>query len=145
MQPRISIITLGVADLTRSRTFYEAMGFAASRASQPTIVFMQMAGQALALFPRGELAKDAGLADSTPGFSGITLAHNVGTKAEVDAIIAQAVRHGGREVKAAHDAFWGGYSGYFADPDGHLWEVAWNPYFPLAADGTLTLPEGDAP
>lgn len=140
MEPRISLITLGVADLARSRRFYEAMGFSASRDSQGDVVFFQAGGMALALYPRGKLAEDAMVPDSAPGFSGITLAHNVASPAAVDRVIGEAVAAGGRLVKTGQPVFWGGYSGYFADPDGHLWEVAHNPFFPLGEDGSLILP-----
>lgn len=140
MEPRISLITLGVGDLALSRRFYEAMGFIASPASQGDVVFFQAGGMALALYPRGKLAEDATVADSTPGFSGITLAHNVASPAAVDRVIAEAVAAGGQLMKPGQAVFWGGYSGYFADPDGHLWEVAHNPFFPLGEDGSLILP-----
>ena len=138
--PRISLITLGVADLARSRAFYEALGWTASKASQASVVFFQGNGFALALFGRDALAADAGIEDSRPGFSGITLACNGRSKEEVDAAYARALAAGGRAVKAPHDVVWGGYSGYFADPDGHIWELAHNPFFPLDADGNLVLP-----
>jgi uncharacterized protein len=140
MDTRISIVTLGVRDLARARAFYEALGFTASRASQGDIVFFQAGGQALALYPWDKLAEDAESAPAGSGFRGVTLAHNVRAKEDVAPVLAAAAAAGGAIVKPAHDAFWGGHSGYFADPDGHLWEVAWNPFFPLAADGTLTLP-----
>ncbi len=140
MDQRLSIVTLGVSDLARSRKFYEALGWRAANVKSDAIVFFQLGGIALALFGRADLAKDAGIADSAPGFSGISLAHNVRDKAEADAVIAHAVKSGGWLVKKAQDVFWGGYSGYFADPDGHLWEVAWNPFFPLDAKGAISLP-----
>jgi uncharacterized protein len=141
MEPRISIVTLGVLDMARSRAFYEAMGFRVSGASQGDIVFFQAGGQALALYPWDKLADDAESPPSGDGFRGVTLAHNVREKSEVAPVLAAAAAAGGRIVKPAHDAFWGGHSSYFADPDGHLWEVAWNPFFPIAADGALTLPD----
>lgn len=140
MEPRISLITLGVADLTRARAFYERMGFKASSVGGDEVVFLQAGPLALSLFPRENLAADAGVAAAGSGFRGIALAHNVRTQGEVDAVIAEAVGAGGALVKPARDAPWGGRSGYFADPDGHLWEVAWNPHFALAEDGALTLP-----
>lgn len=140
MQSRVSLITLGVADLGRARRFYEALGFVASPASQAEIAFFQAGGMALALFPRDKLAEDAGISDSSPGFSGVTLAHNLTSKAEVDALMAHALACGARPVKPPQEVFWGGYAGYFADPDGHLWELAYNPFFPLAEDGALVLP-----
>ena len=140
MQPRISLITLGVGDLGRARRFYEALGFVASPASQGDVVFFQAGGMALALYPRDKLAEDATVTDTPPGFSGITLAHNLRSQAEVDALMALAESCGARIVKSARAAFWGGYSGYFADLDGHLWEIAHNPFFPLKEDGSLVLP-----
>src|SRR5579863_6168233 len=141
MQQRVSIITLGVADLDRSREFYERLGWRRSMAQSEGIVFFQAGGMALALFPRGELAKDANLAADGHGFSGITLAHNARSREEVDAVLAQAVAAGATLLKPAHEASWGGYSGYFADPDGFAWEVAWNPHFTLEVDGSLRLPD----
>ena len=141
MEPRVSIVTLGVSDLSRARAFYERMGFRASSASQGDIVFFQAGGLALALYPRAALAEDATMAETGSGFRGVTLAHNVGEKAQVAAVLAEAQAAGGRIVKPAQDVFWGGHSGYFADPDGHLWEVAWNPHLPILADGSVRFPE----
>ena len=138
--PRDSIDTLGVADVAKARAFYERLGFEASAASQPTIAFMQGGGVVLSLFSRAALAEDATVENSKPGFAGITLAYTVASEADVAAFIDQAVASGARLVKPAHKAFWGGFSGYFADPDGHLWEVAHNPHFPLDADGRIQLP-----
>jgi catechol 2,3-dioxygenase-like lactoylglutathione lyase family enzyme len=141
MEARVSLITLGVADLSRSRAFYEQLGFKASTTGGGDgVVFFQLGPLALSLFPRENLAVDARQSAEGSGFRGITLAHNVRTREEVAEIIAEAVAAGGRLVKASEEAFWGGQSGYFADPDGHLWEVAWNPFFPLSEDGSLTLP-----
>ena len=140
MEPRLTLITLGVSDLARARAFYEALGFKASSASQGDIVFFQAGALGLALYPRAALAEDAQVSHEGGGFSGITLAHNVRAKEEVAAILAEAERAGACILKPAQDVFWGGHSGYFADPDGHLWEVAWNPFFSLAADGALSLP-----
>jgi catechol 2,3-dioxygenase-like lactoylglutathione lyase family enzyme len=140
MEPRISLITLGVADLGRARAFYEQLGYHASPASQGDIIFFQAGALGLALYPRGALAEDATVPEPGDGFRGITLAHNVRRRGDVAAVLAEAAAAGGRIVKPAQDVFWGGHSGYFADPDGHLWEVAWNPHFPLAEDGSLTLP-----
>lgn len=144
MQPRLSLVTLGVADVPAARAFYERLGFKASAASQEGVAFFDAGGVVLGLFGRTALADDANVEDSAPGFSGIALAHNVASEAEVDAVLAQAVAAGGRLLKAGQKVFWGGYSGYFADPDGHLWEVAFNPFFPLDGDGRLTLPESGA-
>ncbi|MGE0627120.1 MAG: VOC family protein [Hyphomicrobiaceae bacterium] len=140
MEPRVSLITLGVADVGRARRFYEALGFKASAASQPDVTFFEAGGVILALFGRSSLADDASLADSEPGFSGIALAHNCRSEAEVDAVLAEAVAAGGRLLKPAQKVFWGGYLGYFADPDGHLWEVAYNPHWPLDEGGRPLLP-----
>ena len=141
MQPRLTLVTLGVADIDRSRAFYEAWGWKASSASQPSVVFFQANGLALALFGRSDLAADAGVEDRPTGFAAVTLAYNARSKAEADEVYARAVAAGARPVKPLQDVFWGGYSGYFADPDGHLWEVAWNPFFPLDEQGHLFLPD----
>ena len=141
MQPRLSLVTLGVADIARSRAFYEAWGWKASSISQPQVVFFQANGLALALFGRGDLAKDAGVEDRPTGFPAVTLAYNARSKAEADQVYARAVEAGAHPVKPLQDVFWGGYSGYFSDPDGHLWEVAWNPSFPLDEQGHLFLPD----
>jgi predicted lactoylglutathione lyase len=141
VQPRLSFVTLGVADVAVSRTFYEALGFRASAASQEgAVAFFDAGGVVLSLFGRSALAKDAGMADDRPGFSGIALAHNVNSEADVDNVLKEAVAAGAKLVKAGQKAFWGGYSGYFADPDGHLWEVAYNPFMPLDAVGRVALP-----
>ena len=140
MEPRVSLITLGVGDLARAKAFYTKLGFVASSQGGGEVVFLQAGAMALSLFPRESLACDAEVSADGSGFRGITIAHNVREKVEVDAVIAEAVAAGGKLIKAAIDTNWGGRSGYFADPDGHLWEVAWNPFFPLSADGALTLP-----
>jgi catechol 2,3-dioxygenase-like lactoylglutathione lyase family enzyme len=140
MEQRLSLITLGVADVARSRRFYEALGWRASGASQPDeVAFFQLGGIALALWRRAELARDAGVPDGS-GFGGVALAHNTRTRGEVDAVLDEARAAGARILKPAGETFWGGYAGYFADPDGHPWEVAWNPHFPLRPDGGLRLP-----
>jgi predicted lactoylglutathione lyase len=141
MEQRVSIVTLGVADLARSAEFYEGLGWKRSSASSEAIVFFQAGGMALALYPRDELAKDANAASDGSGFRGVTIAYNTRSHDEVNAILAEAERVGARIVKLAAEAFWGGYSGYFADPDGFLWEVAWNPFFAIGKDGALRLPE----
>lgn len=140
MEPRVSLITLGVEDLARSRAFYERLGFKASSVGGGEVVFFQAGALALCLFPRDSLACDAKVDADGSGFRGIALAHNVREKGDVEAVIAEAEAAGAQVVKPAEDAPWGGRSGYFADPDGHLWEVAWNPHFPLSADGAMTLP-----
>src|SRR5271156_380788 len=140
MEQRISIVTLGVANLERSRTFYERLGWRRSMASAEGIVFFQAGGMALALYPRPELAEDANVAGEGHGFAGITLAYNSRSRDEVNIVLAEAKAAGATILKPAQDAFWGGYSGYFADPDDFLWEVAWNPSFPIAEDGSIRLP-----
>ena len=133
MEPRISIITLGVSDLPRSVQFYrDGLGLPL-RDDEDTesIAFFQTSGTWLALYPRDVLADDVGIPSDGTGFSGVTLAHNVRTRSEVDDLLRVAVDAGATLVKPAEDVFWGGYSGYFTDPDGHLWEVAWNPFFQI--------------
>jgi catechol 2,3-dioxygenase-like lactoylglutathione lyase family enzyme len=141
MEQHISVITLGVTDLQRSREFYERLGWRRSMAQNACIVFFQAGGMALALYPRDELAKDANVASEGNGFSGMTLADNTRRREEVDRVLTQAQAAGARLIKPAQEAFWGGYSGYFSDPDGFLWEVAWNPFFPIAEDGSIKIPE----
>ncbi len=139
MDQRLSVVTLGVADLDRSRRFYEE-GLGWKRGNRhESVVFFQLRGAVLALFARHSLAEDAGLPAEGSGFSGITLAYNARSKTDVDAVLEEAARAGARIVKRAQDVFWGGYSGYFADPDGHLWEVAWNPEWTLTAEGDVEL------
>ena len=140
VQPRLSIVTLGVEDVARSRAFYEALGFIASPAGTADVAFFSAGGVVLGLYGRAALAEDAQVRDTAPGFSGVSLAHNVRSEAEVDAVLAKAVVCGARLQKPGQKVFWGGYSGYFADPDGHLWEVAYNPFFPLDAEGAIILP-----
>ena len=144
MQPRLTLVTLGVADVARARAFYEALGFKASTDSNPSVTFFDAGGVVLGLFGRAALAEDAHVANTAIGFSGIALAHNVRSDAEVDAVIAEAIAAGAKLVKAGQKVFWGGYSGYFADPDGHLWEVAHNPFWTLSEDGRIILPDAKA-
>ncbi|TDR54323.1 hypothetical protein DFP85_10796 [Halomonas ventosae] len=139
MEQRISLITLGVGDLARARRFYEALGWQAGMVVDDEVVFFQLNGLILSLYSRAALARDAGVVDEGSGFAGITLAHNVRSEPEVDAVLSEAERAGGRVVKPASRAEWGGYSGYFADPDGHLWEVAHNAGFPIDAQGNTLL------
>ena len=139
MDPRISLVTLGVADMKAARQFYEKLGWQASGQSNDDVTFFQAGGMILGLYGRKALAEDAKVADSEPGFSGVALAYNGRDKNEVDRVLAEAVAAGGTLIKKAEDVFWGGYSGYFADVDGHLWEVAWNPFFPIADDGSISL------
>jgi len=142
MDARITVITLGVADLERSLRFYrDVLGFQPSRASNEHIAFIQAGGVVLALYPRHLLAADAHLPDHGPakGFGGFTVAHNVAHREQVDTILEEIRAAGGVILKPAHDAFWGGRSGYFADPDGHAWEVCYNPSFPIGPDGRITI------
>jgi hypothetical protein len=138
--PRLTLVTLGVQDLRRSRAFYDGLGFRASNSSNESIVFMDAAGVVLALYRRKLLADDANVPAEGSGFGGVTLARNVGSKAEVDAAIDVVKTAGATILNPAQEAFWGGYSGYFADPDGHPWEVAYNPHWTLDADGRVVLP-----
>ena len=137
MDPRISLVTLGVADMKAARAFYEKLGWRASEQSNDDVTFFQAGGMILGLYGRAALAEDAKVEDSRPGFSGVALAYNGRDKAEVDRVLDEAVAAGGTLIKAAEDVFWGGYSGYFADPDGHVWEIAHNPFSPLGPDGAF--------
>jgi uncharacterized protein len=141
MEQRLSIVTLGVADLARSRELYERLGWRRSMANAEGVVFFQAGCMALALYPRPELAKDANVPSAGHGFNGVALAYNARTRQEVDSVLAEAKAAGGTILKAAQEAFWGGYSGYFSDPDGFLWEVAWNPSFPIAENGAIQIPD----
>lgn len=140
MQPRITVITLGVDDLERALHFYrDGLGFATEgivgqEFDFGAVVFIDLqSGLRLALWPRASIAHDSGLPVTQPSATEFTLGHNVSSKAAVDEMMAQATAAGAIVVKAAHDTFWGGYSGYFQDPDGHLWEVVWNPAWSEAA------------
>jgi catechol 2,3-dioxygenase-like lactoylglutathione lyase family enzyme len=135
------MIALGVRDLPRAVRFYrDGLGLVLSPASQESIAFFKMGGTVLVLYPWDKLAEDAQVPADGRGFRGVTLAHNVRRKQEVGELLALAAASGGTIVKPAQDVFWGGHSGYFADPDGHLWEVCWNPHFPLAEDGSVLMP-----
>lgn len=130
MEPRISFVTLGVTDLPRAIRFYEeALGLPRIE-TPPEVAFFEMGRTWLALYPRHLLAQDADVDPIGVGFPGFSLAHNVGSAAEVDALLAEAAAGGATIVRSARTADWGGYTGYFADPDGFLWEIAWNPQFP---------------
>ena len=137
---RVTLITLGTADLERAKAFYAALGWTPAQ-EQEGVVFYQMNGLVLGLFGKADLAKDQGRADVELGTGAITLAQNFATEAEVDAAYQTAVAVGATPLKAPQKVFWGGYSGYYADPDGHVWEVAMNPFWPLSPNGSLTLPE----
>lgn len=130
MEPRLSLVTLGVTDLERSTRFYEQVLGLPRLDTPPTIAFFELGRTWLALYPRELLAQDAGVPADGTGFPGFTLAHNVRSEAEVDQLLSEIEARGGEVVKPAARAEWGGYSGYFSDPDGFLWEVAWNPDFP---------------
>lgn len=132
MKPIVSMITLGVADLKLSTHFYqEGLGLPRHPVDSEGVAFFELAGAWLSLFPWDELARDAQVTADGSGFRGVTLAHNVGSPEEVDAVLAQAVKAGAKLVKPGQKVFWGGYSGYFADLDGHLWEVAHNPFMQI--------------
>ncbi|GAA0688585.1 VOC family protein [Vreelandella titanicae] len=133
MKPKISLITLGVHDLQRAIRFYrEGLGLPEHETDSDEVAFFKMEGAWLSLFPREALSRDIGIADDAPsGFSGITLAHNVASQAAVDQVIEQAVAAGAELIKPGEEVFWGGYSGYFRDPEGHYWEVAYNPFMDL--------------
>jgi len=138
MEQRISLITLGVADLGRAMDFYEAMGWQGS-SPDGDVAFYQAGGMVFALWDRAKLAQDSGVTDSG-GWGGMTLAHNVRSPAEVDAVIDQVEPAGGRVVRAGAEMSWGGYSGAFCDPDGHPWEVAHNPRWTIDEEGRVLLP-----
>ncbi len=140
---RVTLITLGVADLDHAKTFYAALGWTPTREMEGEVVFYQINGMALGFFGLGSLAADQGRPDAKLGTGAMTLAQNFETEAEVDAAHAKAIAAGATSLKAPEKVFWGGYSGYYADPDGHVWEVAHNPFWPLNPDGSLTLPAPD--
>lgn len=136
---RVTLITLGVADLDRAKAFYDALGWVHTERTEG-VVFYQINGLVLGLFPLAELAKDQGRPDAVLGKGAVTLAQNFATEAEVDAAFAHALACGATVLKTPEKVFWGGYSGYYADPDGHVWELAHNPFWTLNDDGSLTLP-----
>jgi hypothetical protein len=136
---RISIITFGVADLERSTAFYESLGWTRSPASMPAITFFEMQGSVFGLYEWSALADDAHVPAESSGFRGVTLAMNLASIAEVDEAFADWVAAGAESKVEPHKAFWGGYSSYVADPDGHLWEIAYNPYATIDADGRLVM------
>ena len=140
MEQRLSLVTLGVSDIARARDFYESLGWRGQEVQET--VFFQAGSIGLVLWGRDKLAADSGVADSGHGgFDGVVLAHNVRDRSEVDAVVAAATRAGGTVTRPPTETFYGGYAGCFADPDGHVWEVAHNPGVPLAEDGTITLPD----
>lgn len=135
---RVTLITLGVADLAAARAFYGRLGWVEHSGTEG-VAFYQLHGQLLGLFSREALAKDQGRPDVTLGTGAVTLAQNFATEADVDAAYAAALAAGGTALKSPQKVFWGGYSGYWCDPDGHVWEVAMNPFWTLSPDGSLTL------
>ncbi|HZB07301.1 MAG TPA: VOC family protein [Thermoleophilaceae bacterium] len=139
MEQRVSLITLGVGDLERSRAFYEALGWTTGAAPADDVVFFQTGGMVVALWDRATLAEDSGVADAG-GWGGMTLAHNVRSPAEVDAVTEEARSAGGDIVREPAETFWGGYSAAFTDPDGHPWEIAHNPRWTIRDDGSVELP-----
>jgi uncharacterized protein len=140
MEQRVSLITLGVRDLARARAFYEALGWTTRAAPQDDVAFFQAGGMVVALWDRAQLAEDSGVEDSG-GWGGLTLAHNVRSPGEVDAVIEEARAAGAGIVREPAETFWGGYSAAFTDPDGHPWEVAHNPRWTIRDDGSIELPE----
>ena len=138
MDQRLSLVTLGVRDLERARRFYEALGWTSGAAPADDVVFFQAGCMVVALWSRDRLAEDSGVQDGG-GWGGVTLAHNVRSPQEVDAVIEQARAAGARIARPGGETFWGGYSGAFVDPDGHPWEVAHNPRWTLLEDGSITL------
>jgi hypothetical protein len=137
VEQRLSLVTLGVADLVRAKAFYQALGWAGQQPSDD-VVFFQAGSMVVGLWGREQLAEDSAVADPG-GWGGITLAHNVGSPEEVDAVLAEAERAGATIARAGAATFWGGYSGVFHDPEGHPWEIAHNPFWTLADDGSVSL------
>ena len=138
MEQRLTVVTLGVSDLGRARGFYEALGWSTGAGPDDDVVFFQVGGLVVSLWGRDQLAEDSGVEDSG-GWGGITLAHNVRSPEEVDAVIEEARKAGARIAREPAETFWGGYSSVFVDPDGHPWEVAHNPHWTIAADGSVSL------
>jgi len=137
---RVTLITLGVDDLERSKRFYSALGWTPHPSSATKIVFYQLQSSVLGLFNRAELAADQGRPDAVLGTGSVTLCQNYTTEGEVDGAYNAAIAAGAAVLKRPKKVFWGGYSGYYSDPDGHVWEIAMNPFWPLAQDGSLKLP-----
>jgi uncharacterized protein len=138
MEQRLSLVTLGVSDVARSRAFYEALGWTTGAAPEDDVVFFQSGGMIVALWGRSQLAEDSGVTEGE-GWGGITLAHNVRSQSEVDSLMSDAAGAGATITRRAGDTFWGGYSGVFLDPDGYPWEIAYNPHWTIAEDGSVTL------
>jgi uncharacterized protein len=140
MEQRLSLVTLGVRDLGASRAFYRRLGWKESPPSNEHVAFFQCGGLLFALWGRDALVEDAGVEGPGKGFANVSLAHNVRSKADVDATLKEAKQAGATILKPGAEASWGGYTGYFADPDGFAWEVAWNPGFEILPDGGIKLP-----
>jgi catechol 2,3-dioxygenase-like lactoylglutathione lyase family enzyme len=138
MEQRVSVVTLGVRDLARARRFYEALGWTSGAQPADDVVFFQAGGTIVSLWGRDQLAEDTRVSDSG-GWGGITLAQNVRSPAEVDAVLAAAESAGATITRPGGETFWGGYSGVFVDPEGHAWEIAHNPHWTLADDGSVSL------
>jgi predicted lactoylglutathione lyase len=138
VEPRVSLVTLGVSDLARARAFYEALGWTTGAAPDDDVVFFQAGSMIVALWDRARLAEDSGVEDGG-GWGGVTFAYNVRSPSEVDAVVEEARAAGARIPREPGATFWGGYSGIFVDPDGHPWEVAHNPHWTVAADGSVRL------
>jgi predicted lactoylglutathione lyase len=141
VEQRLSLVTLGVGDLAAARSFYEGLGWHSNAAPEDDVVFFQAGGMVVALWSRAELATDSGTEDSG-GWGGVTLAYNTRSPDEVDEVIETARSAGGRILREPAKTFWGGYSGVFADPEGHPWEVAHNPRWEIGEDGSVRLPRG---
>jgi uncharacterized protein len=140
VEQRVSLVTLGVRDLGRARRFYEALGWTTRAAPDDDVVFFRATGLVLALWDRTRLAEDSGVTDAD-GWGGVTLAHNVRSPEEVDAVVEEARTAGARIAREPGATFWGGYSGVFVDPEGHPWEVAYNPRWTIEPDGSIRLPD----
>jgi predicted lactoylglutathione lyase len=141
MEQRLSLVTLGVRDLAAARAFYKRLGWKESPPSNDSVAFFQSPGMIFALWGRDDLVEDAKVGKPGTGFANISLAQNVRSKAEVDRVMNEAEQAGAKILKPAGDVFWGGYTGYFADPDGFAWEIAWNPGFKILEDGSVKLPD----
>jgi catechol 2,3-dioxygenase-like lactoylglutathione lyase family enzyme len=138
MEQRLTVVTLGVSDLARSRAFYEALGWTTGAAPNDDVVFFQSGGMVFALWGRSQLAEDSGVTEGQ-GWGGVTLAHNVRSQSEVDSAMSEAAAAGATITRRAGETFWGGYSGVFLDPDGYPWEVAHNPHWTIEQDGSVKL------
>jgi uncharacterized protein len=138
VEQRVSLVTLGVSDLARAQAFYEGLGWTSGAAPADDVVFFQAGGMVVALWSREQLAEDSVMTD-TGGWGGVTLAYNTRSPADVDAVLEEARAAGGTVLREGAETFWGGYSGVFADPDGHPWEVAHNPHWTIRQDGSVQL------